>query len=112
VLTRHKILCSMSRKGDCWDNAVAERFFPNKMDRVWQRHYANHDEARRDIAQYMSASITLCACTQPWANRVTVQAIGASDTTSGQAYSRSGLQVGAQSVPIRCKRTRMHVLGV
>lgn len=54
MLTRHKILCSMSRKGDCWDNAVAERFFPNlKMERVWQRHYANHDEARCDIAQYI-----------------------------------------------------------
>ena len=31
-----------------------ERFFLNlKMERVWQRLYANHDEARRDISQYI-----------------------------------------------------------
>lgn len=26
-LTRHGVCCSMSRKGNCWDNAVMERFF-------------------------------------------------------------------------------------
>lgn len=31
-----------------------ERFFLNlKMERVWQRRYANHDEARNDITQYI-----------------------------------------------------------
>lgn len=31
-----------------------ERFFLNlKMERVWQRQYANHDEARRDINRYI-----------------------------------------------------------
>ncbi len=31
-----------------------ERFFLSlKMKRVWQRQYANHDEARRDISQYI-----------------------------------------------------------
>jgi putative transposase len=40
-LTEHGFVCSMSRKGNCWDNAVAERFFLNlKMERVWQRNYA------------------------------------------------------------------------
>lgn len=44
----------MSRKGNCWDNAVMERFFLNlKMERVWQRAYANHGEARADIADYI-----------------------------------------------------------
>jgi transposase InsO family protein len=44
----------MSRKGNCWDNAVTERFFLNlKMERVWQRHYANQGEAVRDIADYI-----------------------------------------------------------
>jgi putative transposase len=44
----------MSRKGNCWDNSVMERFFLNlKMERVWQRQYANHDEARRDINLYI-----------------------------------------------------------
>ena len=44
----------MSRKGNCWDNAVMERFFLNlKMERVWQRDYANHLEAVKDITGYI-----------------------------------------------------------
>ena len=44
----------MSRKGNCWDNAVMERFFLNlKMERVWQKDYANHAEATRDVADYV-----------------------------------------------------------
>ncbi|MBS3964831.1 MAG: integrase core domain-containing protein [Methylomonas sp.] len=40
----------MSRKGNGWDNAVMERFFLNlKMERVWHRQYANHNEAMRDV---------------------------------------------------------------
>jgi len=54
MLARHGIVCSMSRKGNCWDNSPMERFFLNlKMERVWQRRYANHAEARRDITQYI-----------------------------------------------------------
>ncbi len=44
----------MSRKCNCWDNAVMERFFLNlKMERVWRRQYANHTEAIRDVTDYM-----------------------------------------------------------
>jgi transposase InsO family protein len=44
----------MSRKGNCWDNAVMERFFLNlKMERVWRRQYANQTEAIRDVTDYM-----------------------------------------------------------
>ncbi len=51
LLSRHGLLASMSRKGNCWDNAVMERFFLNlKMERVWQKNYANQAEANRDIA--------------------------------------------------------------
>ena len=54
LLSRNGFVCSMSRKGNCWDNAVAERFFLNlKMERVWQRQYANHAEARNDINDYI-----------------------------------------------------------
>jgi putative transposase len=54
LLSEHGFVCSMSRKGNCWDNAVAERFFLNlKMERVWQRQYANHAEARADITDYI-----------------------------------------------------------
>jgi hypothetical protein len=46
-----------------------ERFFLNlKMERVWQRRYANHDEARRDINPYIVGGSTIrCVCTRLWA---------------------------------------------
>lgn len=54
LLARHGLIGSMSRKGNCWDNAVMERFFLNlKMERVWQRDYANHAEAQTDIVDYI-----------------------------------------------------------
>ena len=54
LLGRHGLIGSMSRKGNCWDNAVMERFFLNlKMERVWQRNYANHQEAIKDVTDYI-----------------------------------------------------------
>ena len=54
LLARHGLIPSMSRKGNCWDNAVTERFFLNlKMERVWQRQYANQCEAIHDVADYI-----------------------------------------------------------
>lgn len=54
LLASNGFVCSMSRKGNCWDSAVAERFFLNlKMERVWQRQYANHAEAKADITDYI-----------------------------------------------------------
>lgn len=54
LLKTYKMTPSMSRKGNCWDNAVMERFFLNlKMERVWQKDYANHAEAITDIADYI-----------------------------------------------------------
>lgn len=54
LIIQHGMICSMSRKGNCWDNAVAERFFLNlKMERVWQREYANRTEAQTDITAYI-----------------------------------------------------------
>lgn len=54
LLEAWKCVPSMSRKGNCWDNAVMERFFLSlKLERVWQRSYANPMEAQRDIADYI-----------------------------------------------------------
>lgn len=47
LLARHGLQGSMSRKGNCWDNAVIERFFLNlKMERVWRRQYAKRHPAQ------------------------------------------------------------------
>ena len=54
-MTEHGVVCSMSRKGNCGDNALAERFFLNrKMGRVWQRNYANQAAAKLDVANYIA----------------------------------------------------------
>jgi putative transposase len=54
ALQEHEMLCSMSRKGDCWDNAVVESFFSTlKTERVHHRLYRNRAEARRDIFEYI-----------------------------------------------------------
>ena len=54
LLARHGLVGSMSRKGNCWDNAVMERFFLSlKTECVWQRDYANHAEVMTDIADYI-----------------------------------------------------------
>ena len=45
---------SMSRRGNCWDNAVAESFFSSlKKERIRKRIYKTRDQARADIFDYI-----------------------------------------------------------
>ena len=54
LLAQHGLVDSMSRKGNCRDNSVMERFFLNlKMERVWQKDYANHLKVINEIADYI-----------------------------------------------------------
>jgi len=54
VLAERGISCSMSRKGDCWDNAVVESFFATlKTELVHDRSYRTREEARREIFEYI-----------------------------------------------------------
>jgi putative transposase len=47
---------SMSRKGNCWDNAVAESFFSSlKKERVKKQIYKNRDLATKDVADYIDS---------------------------------------------------------
>lgn len=47
---------SMSRKGNCWDNAVAESFFSSlKKERIKKRIYKNRELASIDVADYIDA---------------------------------------------------------
>ena len=55
LLKQHSIKGSMSRKGDCWDNAVVESFFGSlKQERVHWRNYQTRNEAQQDILNYIS----------------------------------------------------------
>jgi len=47
---------SMSRRGNCWDNAVAESFFSSlKKERIKRRIYKNRDIATADISDYIES---------------------------------------------------------
>jgi putative transposase len=53
MLATPGIVCSMSRKGECLDNAVAERFFGSlKREGTAHRYYATRQEARDAIIAY------------------------------------------------------------
>ena len=55
-LARHGILPSMSRKGDAWDNAVAESFFSTlKNELVHHCRFADHAQARSAIFEWIEA---------------------------------------------------------
>ena len=54
LLASRGIIASMSRKGDCWDNAPMESFFHTlKVELVHHRDYKTREEARGDIIEYM-----------------------------------------------------------
>ena len=54
LLADQGVTCSMSRRGDCWDNAVMESFFSTlKRERVYRRDYATRDQARADVFDYI-----------------------------------------------------------
>lgn len=53
-LAKYKFLVSMSRKGNCWDNACAESFFHTlKTELVNHEHYFTREEARNSIFDYI-----------------------------------------------------------
>jgi transposase InsO family protein len=54
LLKQHGLRGSMSRKGNCWDNAVSESFFSSlKKELVHHERYANQAEAKRSIFEYL-----------------------------------------------------------
>jgi len=54
VLAQHRIVCSMSRRGDCWDNAVAESFFATlKVELVHDAAWTTRATARTDLFEYL-----------------------------------------------------------
>src|SRR5271155_590841 len=54
ALAQRGIVASMSRTGDCYDNAVAESFFATlKAEWVDHEDYGDHDVARASIGEYI-----------------------------------------------------------
>jgi transposase InsO family protein len=56
LLAQHGFLCSMSRKGDCYDNAAMESFFHSlKVEQTEDQRYATREEAKADVFEYIEA---------------------------------------------------------
>jgi putative transposase len=54
VLCKNGFQCSMSRKGDCWDNAAMESFFSTlKKELIHRKKFSTRDEARKVIFEYI-----------------------------------------------------------
>ena len=54
LLKEHGIMVSMSRKGNCWDNAVMERFFGSlKSERTDNKIYQTREIAKADVIDYI-----------------------------------------------------------
>ena len=63
LLTRTKMVGSMSRKGNCYDNAMVESFFGTlKTELVYYRQYATHAKARADIFEYIEVFYNRSRC--------------------------------------------------
>jgi len=56
ALRQRGLVCSMSRKGDCWDNAVAESFFATlKIELVHRTRFTTRAQARAAVFEYIEA---------------------------------------------------------
>jgi putative transposase len=54
LMADHGVTCSMSRSGNCWDNAAMESFFSSlKTERTARKTYRTRDEARADVFDYI-----------------------------------------------------------
>jgi putative transposase len=56
MLKQYGLTCSMSRKGNCWDNAVAESFFHTlKTELIYTEKYATREVAKQSVFYYIEA---------------------------------------------------------
>lgn len=54
LLTRYDLICSMSAKGNCYDNACAESFFHTlKVEIIHGEHFASRTEMRQTVFEYI-----------------------------------------------------------
>lgn len=53
-LRRHGFICSMSRRGQCWDNALAESFFHSlKTEHVYHERFSTRAEAKSSVFEWI-----------------------------------------------------------
>jgi len=84
-LKSHNLIGSMSRKGDCWDNAVAESFFATlKKEYVYQTQFKTREQAKLGIFDYI----------ETWYNKVrnhsTLEGLSPNEFEMKYYYENSG----------------------
>ncbi len=65
----HGVTCSMSRSGNCWDNAAMESFLSSlKIERIRRKTYRTRELARADVFDYIECFYTIpSGVTRRWA---------------------------------------------
>lgn len=59
IIANNKLIGSMSRLGNCWDNAISEIFFHTlKVKLIHQNYYLTKEEAKSSIFQYIEGYST------------------------------------------------------
>ncbi|MEY8002008.1 integrase core domain-containing protein, partial [Clostridium sp. Mt-5] len=54
LLKKCSFVCSVSRKGNCWDNAPMESFWGKmKWEWLYENHYKTREEARASVFEYV-----------------------------------------------------------
>jgi transposase InsO family protein len=54
LLAQHGMIASMSRRGDCWDNAVVESFFASlKVERLHERRFVTPEDVEAEVSDYI-----------------------------------------------------------
>jgi len=54
LIAQHDLRCSMSRKGNCWDNACAESFFHSlKIELIYGQRYTTRERTRQEVFEYI-----------------------------------------------------------
>lgn len=87
-LRKEGIVCSMSRKGDCWDNAAVESFFGTlKQELVNRRSFVTREIARKEVFEYIEV----------WYNRQ--RRHSALGYLSPAEFERRALQSSLSAVP-------------
>jgi putative transposase len=90
LLTQHGMQPSMSRKGDCWDNAVAESFFHTlKIALIYTEDVDTHEQTQTAVFEYIAVFYNRQRCHS------------ANGYLAPLVYEQS-LQTNAMLCPVKC----------
>lgn len=100
---------SMSRRGNCWDNAVAESFFSSlKKERIRKRIYKTRDLAARISSITLKCSTTGPGATVTWA--ASVRRLSnrprCEDRKCLRSWGQSIKSPGCRWIPVDCSGTK------